>query len=75
MCDTPEEIHYVYQPEDDREVLRRFNEVTGANVQTAWEALTHRTDLYGRPCSVCGLLLRSRKASFCAACGARALAS
>jgi predicted amidophosphoribosyltransferase len=74
MAETLEEIHYIYEPEDDQEVLRRFNAVIG-NVQTAWEALTHRRDLYGRNCSSCLKPLRSKRAAFCAACGARALAS
>ena len=52
--------------------LKLYNEITGfgeTNVNAIWH---HRASDYGPPCATCGKPLRTPRASFCAACGARA---
>jgi hypothetical protein len=52
--------------------LKLYNEITGfgeTNVNAIWH---HRASDYGPPCGTCGKPLRTPRASFCAACGARA---
>lgn len=52
--------------------LHLYQELTGyaeTNVDAIWH---HRISKYGPPCKACGKPLRTKQASFCAACGAQA---
>jgi hypothetical protein len=54
----------------DGEVLDLYFEMTGfreTNAEAIWH---HHLSHYGPPCTACGKLLRTSRASFCAACGA-----
>ena len=54
-----------------QEALLRFKELTGAEAAHADELWHHRIEIYGPPCLACGKPLRTPRARFCAACGAR----
>ena len=52
--------------------INLYNEITGfgeTNVNAIWH---HRAADHGPPCAACGKPLRTPRASFCAACGAKA---
>ncbi len=57
-------------PLHGRGALAKYFEITGfreTNFKTLWH---HRLSLYGPECRVCGKLLRTPRAQWCAACGA-----
>jgi predicted amidophosphoribosyltransferase len=52
--------------------LAKYKEITGHKETELNVLCHHRAALYGPPCEKCGKPLRTPRASFCAACGARA---
>lgn len=56
----------------DGEVLDLYFEMTGFRETNAEGIWHHHLSHYGPPCQTCGKLLRTPRASFCAACGATA---
>ena len=54
-----------------RPMLEMYTELTGFDETNPNAILHHRIALYGSPCIACGKPLRSPRARFCAACGAR----
>ena len=54
-----------------REACEMFEEITGFKETNANAIFHHRLSLYGPPCHVCGKLLRTPQASYCAMCSAK----
>lgn len=52
--------------------LERYQAITGLKETNKAAIWHHRLDIYGPPCRVCRKPLRTPRASWCAACGARA---
>jgi hypothetical protein len=50
--------------------LEMFYRLTGFRETNAAALWHHRLDQYGPPCRNCGRLLRTKRARFCAECGA-----
>jgi hypothetical protein len=55
-----------------RPMREEYERITGRADVPQGAILHHRISLYGPPCRECGQLLRTPRASWCAACGATA---
>lgn len=52
-----------------RPVRDEYARITGMKETNHLAIMHHRISIYGPPCDHCGKPLRTREASFCAACG------
>ena len=54
-----------------RPMREAYERMTGMAESNENAIVHHRIELYGPPCEECGKPLRTKEASFCAACGRR----
>ena len=60
----------VAREEAPKEVLARYQQLTGFEETNVNALFHHRIEIYGPPCSACGKPLRTPRARRCVECGA-----